>query len=61
MVAAELGRIGGRVKNPSKGFGSSSWRARDAADQRWAAYYAAHPEKLKAKLQQEARRMKHAK
>jgi len=51
-----MGAMGGkaRAQNLSKAELSSS--AANAANARWEAYYAAHPEKLKAKREREAKR-----
>jgi hypothetical protein len=50
----EMGRKGGRVQNPNKGFGST---AKDAIAARWEKWRAENPEKAAAS---EARRLKRA-
>jgi len=59
-AAAYLGRLGGRKRVP-KGLAMiapdrQAEIVREGAKARWDAYYAAHPEKLKAKLEREARK-----
>lgn len=58
--AVALGRRGGQ-RRVQKGFGvlpdsERAEAARRGVQARWDAYYAAHPEKLKAKQEREARR-----
>jgi hypothetical protein len=59
-AAAYLGKRGGQKRVP-KGLATIDPKrraeiVREGADARWKAYYAAHPEKLKAKLEREARK-----
>jgi hypothetical protein len=59
-AAACLGRRGGKRRVP-KGLatvdpGRKSEIVRAGAKARWDAYYAAHPEKLKAKLERDSRK-----
>ena len=59
-AAAYLGRLGGRKRVP-KGLATiapdrQAQIVREGAKARWEAYYAAHPEKLKARLEREARK-----
>ena len=52
----ELGRRGGRATAANRSPEEREAAARRAIEARWAAYYATHPEKLKAKLEREARK-----
>lgn len=61
-AAAYLGRRGGQRRVP-KGLATidpdrQAEIARQGAKARWAAYYAANPEKLRAKLERESRKGK---
>jgi hypothetical protein len=55
-AAARLGRKGGKNSRKNLGPGQATTLAQNAAKARWQAYYAAHPERLKAKLEREARK-----
>jgi len=52
----ELGRLGGRATAANRSPKEREVAARCAVEARWDAYYAAHPEKLQAKLEREARK-----
>jgi hypothetical protein len=59
---SRIGRKGGQAR-VTKGLGSRAENervnlAKKAVAARWQAYYAAHPDKLKAKLEREAKRGK---
>jgi hypothetical protein len=54
----ELGRQGGRATAANRTPEERKAAAQLAVEARWAAYYAAHPDKLKAKLEREARKGK---
>lgn len=47
---AKIGRKGGKARAANLSSEELAAASRKAADARWAAYYKAHPEKLKAKL-----------
>jgi len=53
---AEIGRKGGANSRKYLEAGQATSLAQNAAKARWDSYYAAHPEKLKAKLEREARK-----
>jgi hypothetical protein len=55
-AAAKLGRKGGKNSRKYLEPGEATALAQRAAKERWDAYYRAHPEKLKAKLEREARK-----
>ena len=55
-AAAKLGRKGGKNSRKNLDPGEATTLAQKAAKTRWDSYYAAHPEKLKAKLEREARK-----
>lgn len=50
----ELGRAGGHARAANLSDAELSAAGAKAASARWAAYYKAHPDKLKAKLEREA-------
>lgn len=52
----ELGRLGGKATAANRTSEERKDAARSAVEARWAAYYAAHPEKLQAKLERQARK-----
>ena len=52
----ELGRLGGRATAANRTPAERKAAALAAIQARWEAYYAAHPEKLQAKLEREARK-----
>jgi len=52
----ELGRLGGRATAANRSPEERETAARNAVEARWQSYYAAHPEKLQAKLEREARK-----
>jgi len=52
----ELGRRGGQATAANRTPEERAAAARAAINARWDAYYAAHPEKLKAKLEREAKK-----
>ena len=54
-AAANLGRKGGRNSRINLDPGEAKALAQTAAKARWDAYYKAHPEKLKAKLERTAK------
>ncbi len=54
----ELGRLGGMARAANLSADELSQAGRNAVQARWDAYYKAHPEKLKAKLEKEARKRK---
>ena len=54
----ELGRRGGRATAATRTPEERQIAARSAVEARWAAYYAANPDKLQAKLEREARKGK---
>lgn len=56
LAAAKLGRKGGKNSRKYLEPGEATALAQKAAKTRWDAYYEAHPEKLKAKLEREARK-----
>jgi hypothetical protein len=56
LAAAKLGRKGGKNSRKYLEPGEATALAQNAAKTRWDAYYAAHPEKLQAKLEREARK-----
>jgi hypothetical protein len=51
----EMGRLGGRATAANRTATERKAAARMAIKARWDAYYAAHPEKLKAKLEKQAK------
>jgi hypothetical protein len=55
---AEIGSLGGSARAANLSPEQLRAAARKAINARWDAYYAAHPEKLKAKLEREARKGK---
>ena len=55
---AEIGAKGGRKSRSYMSHDEATALAQKAARERWNAYYAAHPDKLKAKLEREARKGK---
>jgi hypothetical protein len=55
---AEIGAKGGRKSRSYMSQDEATALGHRAAKERWDAYYAAHPEKLKAKLEREARKGK---
>jgi hypothetical protein len=55
-AAARLGRKGGKNSRKYLEAGEATSLAQNAAKARWDSYYAAHPEKLKAKLERDARK-----
>ncbi len=55
---AEIGRKGGRNSRKYLDPEEATALAQKAVNARWEAYYAAHPEKLKARLEREARKGK---
>ena len=55
-AAVRLGRKGGRNSRKYLDPADATALARKAVNARWEAYYAAHPEKLKAKLEREAKK-----
>jgi len=57
-AAVALGRRGGKAWAATLSPGELSEAGRKAINARWKAYYADHPEKLKAKLEREARKGK---
>jgi len=57
----ELGRAGGHARAASLSEVALSAAGSKAIKARWDAYYAAHPEKLKAKLERAAKAKKKAK
>ncbi len=52
---AKIGRLGGRKRAANMSAEQRQESASSAANARWQAYYAAHPEKLKEKLARAAR------
>jgi hypothetical protein len=54
----EIGAKGGKARASRLSDKQLSAASSVAANARWEAYYAAHPEKLKAKLEREARKGK---
>jgi hypothetical protein len=54
----EIGAKGGKARANRLSDEELSAASSVAANARWAAYYAAHPDKLKAKLEREARKGK---
>ena len=52
----EIGAKGGKARAERLSDEELSTAASAAANTRWAAYYAAHPDKLKAKLEREAQK-----
>ena len=54
----EIGAKGGKARAKRLSDEELSTASRTAANARWAAYYAAHPDKLEAKLAREARKGK---
>jgi hypothetical protein len=65
-AAVALGRLGGRKGGPARMDSMTDEEKQEFARQggqagskaRWEAYYAAHPEKLKARLEREAKKGK---
>ena len=57
----ELGRAGGHARAANLSEAELSAAGSKAIKARWDAYYAAHPEKLKAKLEKAAKAKKNAK
>jgi hypothetical protein len=57
----ELGRAGGHARAANLSEAELSAAGSKAIKARWDAYYAAHPEKLKAKLEKAAKAKKKAK
>jgi hypothetical protein len=55
-AAARLGKKGGQNSRKYLNPKEAAVLAQKAVNARWDAYYAAHPEKLKAKLEREARK-----
>jgi hypothetical protein len=55
-AAAKLGRKGGKNSRKYLKPGEATALAQKAAKERWDAYYVVHPEKLRAKLEREARK-----
>jgi len=55
---AEIGSLGGSARAANMSPDQRKVAAEKAIKARWKAYYAAHPEKLKAKLEREARKGK---
>jgi hypothetical protein len=55
---AEIGAEGGRKSRSYMSQDEARALGQGAAKKRWDAYYAAHPEKLKAKLERQARKGK---
>jgi hypothetical protein len=53
---AKIGRMGGNARAANLSAKERSTSASEAARARWAAYYAANPEKLKAKLEREKKK-----
>jgi hypothetical protein len=53
---SEIGKKGGTNSRKYLEPAEATALAQRAAKERWDAYYAAHPEKLKAKLEREARK-----
>lgn len=53
---AEIGRIGGQNSRKNLSDAEASAIARAANEARWNAYYEAHPEKLKARQEKEAKK-----
>ena len=53
---AEIGSLGGSARAANLSDEELREASRKASNARWDAYYAAHPEKLKAKLEREARK-----
>ena len=58
MDVAEIGRLGGSARAANLSASERSEASRLAVNARWQAYYAAHPEKLQAKLEKQARKGK---
>ena len=54
----EIGSKGGTARAANLSAKQLSDSASDAANARWEAYYAAHPEKLQARLEREAKKGK---
>jgi hypothetical protein len=55
-AAQALGRRGGKARAASLSPEELSEQARKAIDARWEQYYRAHPDKLKARQEREARK-----
>jgi hypothetical protein len=53
---AAIGSLGGSARAASLSAEERQEASRQAVNARWDAYYAAHPEKLKAKLEREAKK-----
>lgn len=53
---AQIGSLGGFARAANLSQEELREASRKASNVRWATYYAAHPEKLKAKLEREARK-----
>lgn len=53
---AQIGSLGGSARAANLSQEELREASRKASNVRWDAYYAAHPEKLKAKLEREARK-----
>ena len=53
---AKMGALGGKARAKSLSAAELSTSASNAANARWDAYYAAHPDKLKARNEREAKR-----
>jgi hypothetical protein len=56
QAAARLGRKGGKNSRKNMEPGEATALAQNAVKTRWDAYYAAHPEKLQARLEREAKK-----
>jgi hypothetical protein len=57
----KAGSLGGKARAQNLSDGELSDQGRNAVRARWDAYYQAHPEKLKAKLDRETKRRKRKK
>jgi hypothetical protein len=53
---AKIGRLGGSARAAKLSSEELQEASRQASIARWEAYYAAHPEKLQARLEREARK-----
>jgi len=53
---AQIGRLGGSARAANLSAKEREEASRQAVNARWEAYYAAHPEKLKARQEKEARK-----
>jgi hypothetical protein len=56
MDPVELGSLGGSARAANLSAEELSEASRHASNARWQAYYAAHPDKLRAKLERDARK-----